>query len=737
MDCEINKETFGKIKNIMEQQKKYDVFISSKSEDYPIAREICRFLESKGYVVFFAEKSIPFGADSLFKKTIDSALDSAMNMIVVCSNPEFLKDGWVYYEWNTFSVEILSGRKSKSNILTVIDASLSISKLPIGLRSYQSLCVISYEETICDYLGNPSQLVENESQNTSIGITTCDIQIDTSSQKQINNYEEGVDSNNSIVVNSQASVNNTKQGVSENAETIDDVEDALISNGEEVDIPTINTKKVRRNICFVILTLIITIVLGSISAIAIARRTLLYEYNDYIVIDDNDLDCDATVIPKEHRYSANITIPDNVRHKRRVFPITRIGSYAFYGHDELKTITLSNSIRVIEDKAFRKCSSLTSILIPRNVWHIGETAFAETPSIESIYVDSANVKFDSRDNCNAIIDTKTNTLIVGCKNTRIPNTVTTIGDRAFRGCKNLLSIEIPISVDSIGWGAFYGCDSLSKIQIYNPVPPVLGKQVPWDSIGYIFSSYGAYITCIVPYGSLSAYQHSEWANYKIAFVEADLASNQMQYTTLNNSIVNPQNMQEKIIFNSNENGKGVITFSNIVTSIGDSAFNECYNLTSVTIPNSVEEIGDHAFKHCSELSLVTIAYGVEKIGRGAFSYCDNLTSIEIPNSVTSIGNYAFEGCDGLRSITIPNSVTSIGCGAFLYCDRLRSVTIPRSVKKIGEGAFGYCERLKSIKYEGTIAELKELTRVESQRRFAYVRDYIYVYCSDGEIRILI
>lgn len=721
----------------MEQQKKYDVFISSKSEDYPIAREICSFLENKGYVVFFAEKSIPFGADSLFKKTIDSALDSAMNMIVVCSNPEFLKDGWVYYEWNTFSVEILSGRKSKSNILTVIDASLSISKLPIGLRSYQSLCVISYKETICDYLGNPSQLVENESKNTSVGIATFDTQIDTSSQKQINNYEEGVDTNNSIVVNSQTSVNDTQQGVSENAETIDDVEDALRSNGEEVDIPTINTKKVRRNICFVILTLIITIVLGSISAIAIARRTLLYAYNNYKVIDDNDLDCDATVIPKEYRYSANITIPNNVRHKRRVFPITRIGSNAFYGRDELKTVTLSNSIRVIEDKAFRKCSSLTSILIPRNVCAIGETAFAETPSIESIYVDSANVKFDSRDNCNAIIDTKTNTLIVGCKNTRIPNTVTTIGDRAFRGCKNLLSIEIPISVDSIGWGAFYGCDSLSKIQIYNPVPPVLGKQVPWDSIGYIFSSYSAYITCIVPYGSLSAYQHSEWADYKIAFVEANLAFNQMQYTTLNNSIVNPQNMQEKIIFNSNENGKGVITFSNIVTSIGDSAFNECYNLTSVTIPNSVEEIGDYAFKYCDNLISIEIPNSVTSIGDYAFLWCKSLTSVTIPNSVTSIGKYAFEGCDGLRSITIPNSVTSIGYGAFWHCDRLRSVTIPRSVKKIGERAFGYCERLNSIKYEGTIAEWKELTIDKPQRKPDYKREYIHVYCSDGEIRIFI
>ena len=165
--------------------KQYDVFISSKSEDYPIAREICSFLEDKGYAVFFAEKSIPFGADSLFKKTIDYALDAARNMIVVCSNPEFLEDGWVYYEWNTFSVEILSGRKPKSNILTVLDASLSVSKMPIGLRSYQSLCVSSYQETICDYLGNPSQKTENEPQEAFSEITTPETIIDTSSTEQI------------------------------------------------------------------------------------------------------------------------------------------------------------------------------------------------------------------------------------------------------------------------------------------------------------------------------------------------------------------------------------------------------------------------------------------------------------------------------------------------------------------------------------------------------------------------
>ena len=650
----------------MKQQKKYDVFISSKSEDYPIAREICSFLEDKGYAVFFAEKSIPFGADSLFKKTIDDALDTARNMIVVCSNPEFLKDGWVYYEWNTFSVEILSGRKSKSNILTVIDASLSVNKLPIGLRSYQSLCVSSYQETICDYLGNPSQVVEKESQNTSARITTFETPIDSNPQELTSNFEEDIDSDKGDVVKSETNIHDTAQQVSEIAEETIDTEDTNTSNNEEEDITTIDNPKVRRYICLVIIA-IIAVALICISVVSIVRKTQLdYEYLD----EYPDTVSYCKILPKQgrSRYRGNIVIPDNVKHDGQFYQVTTIGENAFYQCDELKTITLSNSIRVIEEKAFRKCSSLTSILIPRNVWHIGETAFAETPSIESIYVDSANVKFDSRDNCNAIIDTKTNTLIVGCKNTRIPNTVTTIGDRAFRGCKNLLSIEIPISVDSIGWGAFYGCDSLSKIQIYNPVPPLLGKQVPWDSIGYIFSSYGAYITCIVPYGSLSAYQHSEWADYKIAFVEADLASNQMQYTTLNKSIVNPQNMQEKIIFNSNENGKGVITFSNILTSIGNHAFSDCYNLKSITIPNRVKVIGDYAFWHC---------------------------------------------------------------------DRLRSVTIPRSVKKIGERAFGYCERLTSIKYEGTIAEWKELTRDKPQRKPDYKREYIYVYCSDGEIRIFI
>ncbi|MBQ0113967.1 MAG: leucine-rich repeat domain-containing protein, partial [Bacteroidales bacterium] len=118
------------------------------------------------------------------------------------------------------------------------------------------------------------------------------------------------------------------------------------------------------------------------------------------------------------------------------------------------------------------------------------------------------------------------------------------------------------------------------------------------------------------------------------------------------------NIPESVTYNGN-------TYS--VTSIGDSAFSFCSNLTSITIPNSVTSIGYRAFFCCYGLTSVTIPNSVTSIGDGAFDSCTDLTSITIPNSVTSIGYATFRGCSGLTSVTIPNSVTSIGQGAFYLC----------------------------------------------------------------------
>ena len=124
-----------------------------------------------------------------------------------------------------------------------------------------------------------------------------------------------------------------------------------------------------------------------------------------------------------------------------------------------------------------------------------------------------------------------------------------------------------------------------------------------------------------------------------------------------------------------------------VTSIGDSAFFECYYLTSVTIPSSVTSIGNSAFACCSDLTSVTIPSSVTSIGDHAFQSCSSLTSITIPEGVTSIGSYAFRYCESLTSVTLPSSLTSIGISPFYYCPSLTSVTIPEGVLAIVKNAF--------------------------------------------------
>ncbi|MBR3687042.1 MAG: leucine-rich repeat domain-containing protein [Clostridia bacterium] len=138
-----------------------------------------------------------------------------------------------------------------------------------------------------------------------------------------------------------------------------------------------------------------------------------------------------------------------------------------------------------------------------------------------------------------------------------------------------------------------------------------------------------------------------------------------------------------------------------VTSIANNAFESCWNLTSVTIPDSVTSIGDSAFAGCWALTSITIPESVTTIGYMTFSDCDSFTNITIPDSVTSIGDSAFNSCDNLTSITIPNSVTYIGVYAFNCCTNLTSITIPNNLTRIGCWAFADCTRLTSAIFENT------------------------------------
>ena len=130
---------------------------------------------------------------------------------------------------------------------------------------------------------------------------------------------------------------------------------------------------------------------------------------------------------------------------------------------------MPNSVRSIGDYAFVDCSGLTELKLPNSVTSIGESAFVGCSGLEKITVDGGNKRYDSRDNCNSIIDTETNTLIAGCKNSVIPNSVASIGYEAFRGCIGLTKLTLPDGVTSIENYAFDSCIGLTKLILPNSV----------------------------------------------------------------------------------------------------------------------------------------------------------------------------------------------------------------------------------------------------------------------------
>ena len=200
--------------------------------------------------------------------------------------------------------------------------------------------------------------------------------------------------------------------------------------------------------------------------------------------------------------------------------VTYIGNSAFNGCSGLTSIVIPNSITSIDFDTFRGCSGLTSISIPNSVTHIDCYAFFNCDGLANITVESGNTTYDSRNNCNAIIETSSNTLVIGCKNTIIPNSVTTIGSSAFDSCKGLSGIDIPESVTTIdthafsycigltnvkigpsvseiNYGAFQGCSSLKTFISLAIDPPSLGYSVfdgvPQDMCVYVLpSSVAAY-----------------------------------------------------------------------------------------------------------------------------------------------------------------------------------------------------------------------------------------------------
>ncbi len=365
----------------------------------------------------------------------------------------------------------------------------------------------------------------------------------------------------------------------------------------------------------------------------------------------------------------SIEIPSNV---------TSIGTRAFFGCSGLTSIEIPANVTSIGQSAFNRCSGLASVTIPASVTSIGDYVFNDCSNLATITVETSNTVYNSRNGCNAIIETSSNKLIAGCKNTTIPASVTSIGNYAFYGCSGLTSITIPASVTSIAYSAFFGCSGLATVTVY----------APSCTLGFNAFSACGNLKNIYVFSDLVDDYKAAWSAYesKIKGMVGGYCGTTdhkedvvWRYDNGTLTISGTGEMADYIYLNTrpwhnySENIKTIV-IENGVTSIGECAFCECNGLTSISIPASVTSIGAEAFNGCSKLTTVSIPASVTSIGNYAFGYCSALTSIEIPASVTTIGEEAFNNT-ALTSIEIPASVTSIGNGVFNDCEKLTSITV--------------------------------------------------------------
>ena len=230
----------------------------------------------------------------------------------------------------------------------------------------------------------------------------------------------------------------------------------------------------------------------------------------------------------------------------------------FAGLTGIKEVIFGDEVTTVTNGSFYNCSGLTNITIPEGLTDIGLSTFANCSSLTSIVVQEGNPVYDSRDNCNAIIKTETNELLYGCAQTKIPESVTSIGESAFHGCGNLTSITIPNSITAIGNRAFASCTGLTSFDI-------------------------------------------------------------------------PES----------------------VTSIGDNAFVNCTGLTSISIPEGVTRIGDFIFYGCYALESIFLPSSTSYIGRWAFAECRCIKDVYcFAEKVPDVFDTTFKSTSSVSSATL-------------------------------------------------------------------------------------
>lgn len=375
-------------------------------------------------------------------------------------------------------------------------------------------------------------------------------------------------------------------------------------------------------------------------------------------------------------YKDVVFIPEKVNYVGKEYTVTAVGESAFGCNDELLSVVMPNSIVSIGKFAFSACLKLKSLTIPRNVNEIGDFAFTLMPSLEHLVVDESNNTFDSREGCNAIIRTRTNTLCVGCKKTVIPDGVEVIAPNAFTACSaepgdlEPFEINIPESVEIIDAYAFNGCGSLVAVKFSEGL-----KRI------------------------------DRWAFLGTSIESIEIPAS---VTVINEAFWGCSSLKEIKVKKGNRDYDSRKGCNAIIESATGCLLQGCEN---TTVPDGVKVISSSAF-YRSKIKKIKLPSSLETIERGAFAECKELKKLVIPGSVKIIELEILCG-SGIEELIVENGVEEISDYAFFECRKLRYVSLPASLKMFGpDGA--------------VFVDCPELVRVDVDKDNEY-------YCSNGQV----